>query len=188
LGAAGSTAATHSSCASFILRTFLTAQEVLALLTNSSRTHRLVLVGALCASLIGAGCGGDSEEDKTKEYREGLNEAAKTFNQELTQAGTTMRAAGQAKSRDQYAQGVEQLQAAGEDFKKDLDDLETPEDAENEEEAVTEAVDEFAQAVGRINAAVQADDEKKIQAEVATVQSSGAAVDQAIETLKDAVK
>jgi thiol:disulfide interchange protein len=158
------------------------------LLSHSSRTNRLVLVGALCASLLGAGCGGDSEEDKLKDYREGLTEADKTFDQELTQAGTTMREAGQAKSQEQYGQGVEQLQTAVDEFKSDLDDLDTPKDAENEEEAVTEAVDEFASAVGRINAAVQSDDEAQIRAEVASVQTSGAAVDQAIETLKDAVR
>lgn len=158
------------------------------MLTRSSRTHRFILAGALCAALAGAGCGGDSEEDKAKEYREGLTEADKKFDQELTQAGTTMQAAGRAKSREQYAEGVEQLQSATDEFKSDLEELDTPSDAENEEEAVTESVDEFADAVGRINAAVQADDEKQIQSEVASVQTSGAAVDQAIETLKDAVK
>ena len=158
------------------------------MLTQSSRTHRFVLAGALCAALLGAGCGGDSEEDKTKEYREGLTEADQTFDRELTQAGATMQAAGRAKSQEQYGQGVEQLQSAVDEFKSDLEELETPEDAENEEEAVTEAVDEFSAAVGRINQAVQADDEAQIRAEVAGVQTSGAAVDQAIETLKDAVK
>jgi Ribonuclease G/E len=157
------------------------------LLKHSSRTHRLVLAGALCAALLGAGCGGDSDEDKAKDYREGLTEADKKFDQELTQAGATMREAGEAKSREQYGQGVEQLQTAVDEFKQDLEELDTPSDAENEEEAVTEAVDEFAESVGRINAAVQADDEKQIQSEVASVQTSGVAVDQAIETLKDAV-
>jgi Ribonuclease G/E len=167
---------------------FLTAQEVLPLLTHSSRTYRFVLVGALCAALLGAGCGGDSDEDKAKEYREGLIEADKKFDQELTQAGAALRAAGQAKSREQYAEGVEQLQTAVDDFKADLDELETPSDAENEEEAVTEAVDEFSDSVGRINAAVQSKDDEAIQAEAATVQAKGAEVDQAIETLKEAVE
>jgi Ribonuclease G/E len=154
----------------------------------SARTSRFVLTGALCAALLGAGCGGDSEEDKKTEYREGLAEADKTFDSELTQAGATMRQAGQEKSREQYGEGVEQLQSAADDFTKELEELDTPKDAENEEEAVTEAVDEFSSSVGRINAAVQADDEAEIRAQVATVQTAGAAVDQSIETLKDAVK
>ena len=159
------------------------------MLKHSSRTYRFVLVGALCAALFGAGCGGgDSDEDKAKEYREGLIEADKKFAQELTQAGAALRAAGQAKSRQQYGEGVEQLQTAVDDFKEELDELETPSDAENEEEAVNEAVDEFAEAVGEINAAVQADDEAAVRAQAAQVQTRGAAVDQAIETLKDAVK
>ena len=156
--------------------------------TRASRAHRFVLAGALCAALLGAGCGGESEEDKAKEYRESLNDADRQFKQELTQANTTMQAAGRAKSREQYGQGVEQLQDAADEFKKELDGLETPSDAENEEEAVTEALDEFSSAVGRINAAVQADDEDQIRSEVASVQTSGVAVDQAIKTLKEAVE
>jgi hypothetical protein len=154
----------------------------------SIRTSRLVLTGALCAALLGAGCGGDSEEDKKSEYREGVTKADKTFDAELIQAGTTMRQAGQAKSREQYDQGVEQLQSAVDDFKSELDELETPEDAEDEEEAAMEAVDEFSDSVGRINAAVQADDEEQIRAEAAGVQANGAAVDKAIDKLKDAVR
>ena len=157
------------------------------MLNRSSRTHRFVLVGALCASLLGAGCGGDSDEDKTKEYSDGLEEAHKKFNSELTQAGTTMREAGRAKSKEQYEEGVEQLESAVEDFKAELDELETPSDVESEEEAVDEAVDEFAESVGQINAAVQAEDAEGIQAQQSQVQTSGAAVDQAIETLKNAV-
>ncbi|MDQ3934587.1 MAG: hypothetical protein M3340_08140 [Actinomycetota bacterium] len=153
-----------------------------------ARRFRLVLVAALGAAVLAAGCGGDSEEDKKKEYSDGLNEASRTFNQELTQAGATMRAAGQSKSREQYGQGAEALQKATDEFKKELDELETPSDAENEEEAVTEAVDEFATAVGEINAAVQADDERAVQEAVLGVQQKGAEVDQAIETLKEAVE
>jgi outer membrane murein-binding lipoprotein Lpp len=157
------------------------------LLTRSARTHRFILAAALSAALVGAGCGGESEEDKAKEYSEALTEAHGDFNRELTQAGATMQAAGRANSREQYEQGVEQLQSAADDFKKELDDLDTPEDAENEEQAAIEAVDEFASAVGRINAAVQAEDRDQIRSEAASVQTSGAAVDQAIKTLKEAV-
>lgn len=157
------------------------------MLTRSSRLHRFVLAGALCAALAGAGCGED-EGEKADKYREDLKEASETFKQEQTEALTTVRAASEAKSREQYSQGIKQLQQATDGFKKDLDELETPEDAENEEEAVTEALDEFNSTIGRINAAVQADDEKQVQAEAANVQSAGAAVDQAIETLQDAVQ
>ena len=153
-----------------------------------ARRFRLVLAAALGAAVLAAGCGGDSDEDKKKEYSDGLNEAHRTFNQELTQAGATMRAAGQSKSREQYGQGAEALQEATDEFKKDLDELDTPSDAENEEEAVTEAVDEFATAVGEINAAVQADDEAAVRQAVLGVQQKGAEVDQAIETLKEAVE
>ena len=157
------------------------------MLTSIRRPSRVALIAAVAAALLAPGCGGDSEEDKAKEYREGLAEADKKFDQELREAGAAMQAAGQAKSREQYAQGVEQLQTAVDEFKADLDELDTPSDAENEQEAVTEAVDEFSAAVGSINEAVQADDEAQIRTEVAAVQTSGVEVDQAIETLKKAV-
>ena len=152
-----------------------------------ARRFRLVLAVTAAAALFAAGCG-ESEEDKKRDYRDGLAEADRQFDQELTRAGATMQAAGRAKSREQYGEGVEQLQTAVDDFKKELDELDTPDDAENEQEAVTEAVDEFAEAVGQINAAVQADDEEAIQAQVLTVREKGAEVDQAIETLKEAVE
>jgi Ribonuclease G/E len=142
----------------------------------------------MAAALVGAGCGGDSDEDKAKEYREGLNEADSKFDRELAAAGTTMRAAGQSKSREQYGQGAQALQEAVDEFKADLEELETPSDAENEEEAVTEAVDEFAGSVRRINQAVQARDDDAVRLEAATVQQKGAEVDQAIDTLKEAVE
>ena len=158
------------------------------MLSHTSRTARLVTALALGAALLGSGCGGDSDEDKAKEYREGLTEADRKFDTELREAGTTMRQAGQAKSREQYGQGAQQLQEAVDEFKADLEELGTPSDAENEEEAVTEAVDEFASSVRRINSAVQARDDDAVRLEAATVQQKGAEVDQAIETLKEAVE
>ena len=153
-----------------------------------SRRSRLVVTGLVAAALVGAGCGGESDEDKKEEYADKLDEASGKFNRELTAAGATMRAAGQSKSREQYGRGAQQLQAAADDFKEELDELEAPSDAENEEEAVVEAVDEFAESVGRINAAVQERDDDAIRAEAASVQAQGAEVDQAIKTLKEAVE
>lgn len=154
------------------------------MLTRSARTRRVILAAALCAALAGAGCG----EDEKKEYREGFNDAADTFEDRLTEAGSTMRAAGQAKSREQYAQGVEQLQTAGDEFRDDLDDLDPPEEAESKQRALASAVDQFSTAVGGINAAVQADDEAGIQAEASRVRAAGKRVDDAIKQVKEAVE
>lgn len=154
----------------------------------SVRTSRFVLAGALCAALLGAGCGGDSEEDKKAEYRADFEEASDRFTRDLEQAGATMRAAGQAKSREQYEGGVNQLRSASEEFREDLSDLDPPPEADSKQRALASAVDQFSTSVGAINAAVQADDEEQIQAEAARVQTSGAAVDRAIEDVKDAVR
>jgi hypothetical protein len=142
----------------------------------------------LSAAVVAAGCGGNGDEDNTAEYRDSLKEASTDFKRELSEAGGVMRAAGQAKSRERYGQGAEQLQLAVDDFKKELDELDTPSDAENEQEAVTEAADDFAESVSRINAAVQARDDAAVRSEAAAVQAKGAEVDQAIETLEEAVE
>ena len=152
------------------------------------RRSRLVLVGALCAAAFAAGCGGSDDEDAKKEYREGLTEAQREFSGAIGRAGVMMRTAAQQKSPEQYQEGASELQAALDEFEKELEQLDTPSDAENEQEAVTESMDEFKLAVGRIKAAVDAKDQKAIQSNALEVREKGAAVDQAIETLKEAVE
>ena len=156
------------------------------MLSLASRRSRPVLVAALSAAVLAVGCG-ESDEDKAKDYREGLTEAHKEFTSELQTAGAVMRAAGQAKSPQQYGQGAEQLQSAVEKFKEELDSLEAPEDAQDEEENVNEAVDEFSDTVGRINSAVQSKDTDAIEAEQARVRAEGQQVDKTIAELKEAV-
>jgi hypothetical protein len=158
------------------------------LLTDASHRSRLVLVALLAGALFAAGCGGESEEDKKKDYRDGLVDADAKFDRELRDAGAVMRAAGEAKSPAQYQRGAEQLQTAVDDFKEELEELETPEDAEDEQEEVEEAVEGFADSVGRIAAAVQSRNVAAIRAEDATVRARGAEVDRSIEQLKEAVE
>jgi hypothetical protein len=155
---------------------------------NSFRRSRFLAVPVLALALLGAGCGGDSDEDEKKEYADKLDDASGTFNRELTAAGAVMRQAGQAKSRDQYGEGAQQLQAAADEFKEELDELDAPEDAQDEEDDVVEAVDSFAESVGRINQAVQDENDDAIRSEAAGVQAKGAEVDQAIRELKEAVE
>ena len=154
------------------------------MLINPPRTRRFLLTGAVCAALVGAGCG----EDETEKYRDDFNEAAETFESELKEASATMRAAGQAKSREQYGQGVEQLQSAGGDFQEKLEDLDPPDEAKDEQDDLDEAIDEFSDSVGSINAAVQADDEDAIRAQASVVQENGKAVDDAIKDVREAVE
>ena len=156
------------------------------MVTDASRLSRLFLVGALAAVLFAAGCG-ESDEDKAADYRKGLDEAYQSFSTELREAGAIMRAAGRAKSPAQYEQGADQLQAATDDFKSELDELSVPQDAEDEEETVKETVDDFAETVARINEAVQARDTSAVQAQQEEVRVLGAAVDKAITDLKTAV-
>ena len=143
-----------------------------------TRKHRFLAAAALCAA-VAAGCGGDDGKD---EYRERLTPAKQKFDRALSQSGN---AGG---SRAQFAKDVERLQAAIAEFKGVLDELEAPSEAENEEKAVTEALDEFGTAVSGTNAAVQRKDKEAAAAAAQRVQTTGVALDQAMETLVDAVK
>ncbi len=139
---------------------------------------RRLLVACACALLLGAGCGG---EDETERYREELTEAKAEFDGVLQQAGR----AGQ--SPEQFGRDVERLQAGIAKFKAKLAELDTPPEAENEEQALNEALEDFDNAVGATNAAVQADDKKAVAAQAARVQTTGVALDQALKTLVAAV-
>lgn len=153
--------------------------------TRTSRPARLIAAAALAAALLGTGCGGDDEQ--AKEYRGALTAADKKFDQELERGLATMRAAAQTRSTRRYGEGAERLQRAADEFADRLEALDTPSDAENEQEALTEAVKEFADSIGRMNAAVQRKDNRAIAAEATTLNARGTAVDRAIETLKDSV-
>ena len=139
---------------------------------------------AICltgAAVAGAGCG----DDQRKEYRDGLNDASGTFVKELNEGLAVMR---ERRSPKQYAEGAEGLQAATTQFREDIEELDTPSDAEDEEKALLAAVDEFGNSVGKLNAAVQSKDTEAIGAEGSRLTKEAGDVDQEIERLKEAVE
>jgi hypothetical protein len=138
----------------------------------------------MALALLGAGCGKDEKAD----YRDKVDKADKKFENELNDAGAKMRAAGQSKDRQQYSDGAKQLQTAVSEFNSTLEDLKEPEDAKEEEQALIDALKRFSDTVGRINAAVQSDDEKAIRAEIATLQPQAQAVQSAGDALENAVE
>ena len=151
---------------------------------TKNRVPRLAVLAALALALVGAGCGGDDK----KEYRDKVNDANKKFESQLAAAGAKMRAAGQSKSRQQYGEGAKDLQTAVTTFNSTLEDLDTPGDAEDEQKALTGALNTFSATVGRINDAVQSDDESAIRAEIGTLQSEAQRVESAGDDLEEAVK
>jgi hypothetical protein len=99
-----------------------------------------------------------------------------------------MRAAGAAKSKEQYEQGAQQLQATVTEFKSELDDLDTPDGADDEQEELTKALTDFSGTVGRINSAVQSSDNDAIKAEIATLTPQAAKLDGAYKELAAVVE
>jgi hypothetical protein len=151
--------------------------------SKEARRPSLVLLAALAAGLIAAGCGGADEE----EYREGYREAAEKFETGSEAGGAKMRAAGQSKDKAQYSEGAREFQRAIDDFNGELEDLEEPDSAKEEEEAVREALTRLSEAVGRVNAAVQSDSERQVRAEVAALDPLVQQVRSAEEALDEAL-
>jgi hypothetical protein len=144
----------------------------------------MLLVGAaLAAALFAAGCG----EDETAKYRDSVDTANKRFESELKEAGAKMRAAGVSKNRAQYSDGAQQLQAAVTEFSRKLEELDEPAEAKEEEKALVESLRRFGGTVGRIDAAVQSDDEKAIRTEIAALQPQAQQVEAAGDALEKAV-
>ena len=151
--------------------------------TKQARRSSLVLLAALAAGLIAAGCGGPDEE----EYREGYREAAEDFKSGSDSGGAKMRAAGQSKDKAQYSEGAREFQKAIDDFNGELEDLEEPDSAKEEEEAVRAALKRLSDAVGRVNAAVQSGSETQVRAEVAALDPLVQQVKSAEEALDEAL-
>ena len=142
---------------------------------------RAVAISLATVALVGSSCG-DSQREK---YREDFNEASGTFVKELNEGLAIMR---QRRSRKQYAEGAEGLQVATQRFKDDVEELDTPGDAEDEEKKLIVAVDEFGTAVGTLNSAVQSGRTKQIAAEGARLAKEAGDVDQEIARMKEAVE
>jgi hypothetical protein len=141
----------------------------------------VVLISAAVAALVGSGCG----EGEREKYRDGLNDASETFVEELNAGLQTMR---QRRSPKQYATGATRLQKATDRFRDDVEALETPSGADDEEKALVAALDEFGVSVGKISAAVQAKDAKATAAEGSRLNKEAGDVDRGIATLKEAVE
>ncbi|HEX8649002.1 MAG TPA: hypothetical protein VF715_19070 [Thermoleophilaceae bacterium] len=144
-----------------------------------SHSFRRLLVVTACAALLGAGCGGGG--GGTERYREDLTEAKEKFDTILEQAAQPGR------TPDQLMGDLGRLRRGIAEFKGELAKLDPPAEAENEQKAVDEALAEYDSAVGSTTAAVQAEDRDAVAAEVARVQTTGAALDRALETLVAAV-
>ena len=151
--------------------------------SKHARRSSLVLLAALAAGLIAAGCGGEDEED----YREGYREAAEKFKAGSDSGGAKMRAAGQSKDKAQYSEGAREFQRAIDGFNDELEDLDEPDAAKEEEEAVRDALQRLSDAVGRVNAAVQSGSETQVRAEVAALDPLVEQVRSAEEALDEAL-
>jgi phage shock protein A len=144
------------------------------------QSFRRVLVAIACAAaLLGAGCSGD---DETETYREDLTEAKEEFD------GVLKSAAASSQTPEGIERDIDRLRAGIAEFKEKLRDLDPPEEAENEQRALNEALADYDDAVGATKAAIQGDDKKAVVAEVARMRTTGAALDQALETLVAAVE
>lgn len=135
-------------------------------------TKTLLLVPVLAVALAGAGCG-DSESN---DFIEGYNAATTP----LTQLTSDLSGTPSARSLTKMADGLE-------DVKIQLGELDPPEDAQDELDALLASLDANTAEVRKMAKAVKADDVEKLTAASQSFSAEGAKLVQAEEALRAAV-
>ena len=142
----------------------------------SSRHKLKLLIAALCAAaLVAAGCGGN-------DYKDQVEEAAKEFRDTSQDAGAKLRAA---KTKEQFAAGVDQFQGAVKTFNSELQDLDPPDEAKQAQERLIEVLNTFSEDVGAVRDALNKGDVAQIQTLQGKVVSDVGAVQSAAKELQD---
>jgi hypothetical protein len=138
---------------------------------NPIRT--LLLVPVLAVAVAGAGCGNSESND----FIEGYNAATTP----LTQLMTDLSGAPSEKSLTKMADGLE-------DVKVKLGELDPPDDAQDELDALLASLDANTAEVRKMAKAVKSDDVEKLTAATQSFSTEGAKLVQAEEALRAAVE
>lgn len=144
---------------------------------SAHRRHKLkLLIAALCAAALVAGCGGDS-------YRDDVKAASEEFEKSTKAAFSKYRSA---KSKKDFSAGVDQFQAAIRKFNAKLKDLEPPDGAKDEQARLIKVLNQFSADMGATRDALNKGDVAKVQSlqekvvtDVGAVRSAEQALDKA---------
>jgi hypothetical protein len=139
--------------------------------------HKLkLLAAALCAAaLVATGCGGSG-------YKTKVEDAAKEFKKTSENAGAKLRAA---KSKQQFAAGVQLFQGAVKTFNGKLQKLDPPKAAKAAQSRLISVLNTFSSDVGAVRDALNKGDVSKIQTLQGKVVSDVGAVQSAAKELQD---
>jgi len=142
---------------------------------NPSQKLKLA-AAALCAvALVASGCGGSS-------YKSKVEDAAKDFKNTSTDAGTKLR---NAKTKPQFAAGVNEFQGAVRTFNSKLQSLTPPSDAKAAQARLISVLNTFSSDVGAVRDALNGGDIGQIQTLQGKVVSDVGAVQSAAKELQD---
>jgi len=136
-------------------------------------TRTLLLVPALAIALAGAGCGNSDNNDFIDSY----NAATAP----LTDLQTSLSGAPDEQSLDKMADGLENV-------KGKLADLDAPDDAQDELDALVAAIDKNTAEVRNMADAVKSKDVQKLSAAAESFSTQGQKLVQAEENLRAAVE
>jgi hypothetical protein len=139
--------------------------------------HKLKLLAAsLCAAaLVATGCGGGG-------YKSKVEDAAKQFKKTSEDAGAKLRAA---KTKQQFAAGVEEFQGAVRTFNGKLQSLKPPGSAKAAQARLISVLNTFSADVGAVRDALNKGDVAQIQTLQGKVVTDVGAVQSAAKELQD---
>jgi len=142
---------------------------------NPSQKLKLA-AAALCAvALVASGCGGSS-------YKSNVENAAKDFKNTSTDAGTKLR---NAKTKAQFATGVNEFQGAVRTFNSKLQSLKPPSAAKAAQARLISVLNTFSSDVGAVRDALNGGNIGQIQTLQGKVVSDVGAVQAAAKELQD---
>ena len=143
----------------------------------SAHRHKLkLLIAALCAAALVAGCGGDSYRDDVKAASEDFKETTKkTFDKYQS-----------ARSKKQFTASVNEFQAAIREFNGKLKKLDPPDDAKAAQARLIRVLNQFSADMGATRDALNKGDvaqlqtlQGKVVTDIGAVRSAERALDKA---------
>jgi hypothetical protein len=136
------------------------------------------------AALVGAGCGG--EDDSANEFSEGYNAAIDRLNA----VNSSIRESGEELARkrgSEIAREFERIADAAVRTRADLADLEPPEDARDEFDALLAAIEEGVTNIRAVARAARQGNQQRFLDATGALSASGEEISEAERRLKDAV-
>jgi hypothetical protein len=154
-------------------------------LGSRAMTRPRVAIFLLVAALAAAGCGGD--DDAADQFRDGYNDAI----QRLNDVNSNIEESGEelaSKPGPQIAREFDRIAETAAQTRTDLAELEPPEDARDEFDALLTAIEDGVANIRAVADAARKEDQQQFVDATEALSESGVEISQAEAELKDAVE